>query len=250
MAYQSKQQVYDKLADAFTARNSQSKAVYDAATEALPGGNTRSVLFYHPYPLSIKTANGARLIDVDGHEYVDLLGEYTAGLYGHSEPVIIEAIQAAAKNGINFGSQHEDEVKLAAMVKQRFPSIDLIRFTNSGTEANLMAIAAAKAFTGKKKVLVFDGGYHGGAFLFKDGKSSAVNAPHQYLIASYNDLQSVKRLTQASENSNDVAAIVVEPMMGSAGAIPPIKGFLEGLREVATATGAVLIFDEVSFHSG
>lgn len=93
----------------------------------------------------------------DGHEYVDLLGEYTAGLYGHSEALIVKAISEAAKRGLNYGGQHEDEAKLAALIKERFPSIDLLRFTNSGTEATLMALAVAKAYTGKKKILVFDG---------------------------------------------------------------------------------------------
>lgn len=241
----SAQTAYEALSAAFTAQNPRSKAIHEAATKSLPGGNTRSVLYYDPFPLSIKRAEGSRLIDVDGHEYVDLLGEYTAGLYGHSEPLIINAITEAAKRGLNFGSHHEDESKLAELVKQRFPSMDLIRFTNSGTEATLMTLSVAKAYTGRSKILVFDGGYHGGAFAFKDGKSSAVNAPHDYLIARYNDLQSVQALLDAPGNRGQVAVIIVEPMMGSSGAIPPASGFLEGLRKAATAAGAVLIFDEV-----
>lgn len=245
------EKAYNALEISFTNRNPKSKSVHDAAINALPGGNTRSVLYYHPFPLSIKTAKGSILTDVDGHEYIDLLGEYTAGLYGHSEPTIIKAIIEATNRGLNFGSQHEDEVRLANLVKKRFPSIDLLRFTNSGTEATLMALSAAKAYTGRGKILVFDGGYHGGAFTFKDMKSSVVNAPHEYLIATYNDLHSVHRLLQA--NKNAVAAILVEPMMGSGGAIPPVMGFLEGLRKAATDAGSVLIFDEVMtsrMHAG
>ncbi len=245
--------VYDKLASNFTARNARSKRIHDAAIKSLPGGNTRSVLYYEPFPLSIKRAEGSNLFDVDGHDYVDLLGEYTAGLYGHSEPLIINAITEAAKRGINFGSQHEDEGKLAELVKQRFPSMELIRFTNSGTEATLMALSAAKAYTDRSKILVFDGGYHGGAFTFKNGKSSVVNAPHDYLIARYNDLPSVYALLDDDANRQQVAAIIVEPMMGSSGAIPPVAKFLEGMRHLATAAGAVLIFDEVMtsrMHAG
>ncbi|KAK3716154.1 hypothetical protein LTR37_006599 [Vermiconidia calcicola] len=193
----------------------------------------------------MESAESSRLKDVDGHDYVDLLGEYTAGLYGHSEPIIINAITEAAKKGLSFGSQHEGESVLAALVKQRFPSIDLLRFTNSGTEATLMAISAAKAYTGKKKVLVFDGAYHGGAFTFKGGKSSPVNAPHEYLIAKFNDLDSVEALLQGNGNAGQVACILVEPMIGSGGAILGERGFLEGLRKAATASDAVLIFDEV-----
>lgn len=245
------EQAYNILSTSFANSNPTSQSIYNAATSALPGGNTRSVLYYHPFPLAIKTARGSTLTDVDGHEYIDLLGEYTAGLYGHSEPKIIKAINEAVERGLNFGSHHGDEVKLAELVKKRFPSIDLIRFTNSGTEATLMALSVAKAYTGRSKILVFDGGYHGGAFMFKDGKSSVVNAPHDYLIATYNDLRSVDCLLRASKGS--VAAIIVEPMMGSSGAIPPIPGFLEGLRKAATEAGALLIFDEVMtsrMHAG
>lgn len=161
MSFQSPEQAYSVAAESFERRNPKSKAIFERATKSLPGGNTRSVLYYHPFPLSISRAEGAKLYDVDGHSYVDLLGEYTAGLYGHSDPVIINAISSAAKRGLSFGSQHEDEAKLAELVKGRFPSMELLRFTNSGTEATLMALAAAKAFTGRQKILVFGGAYHG-----------------------------------------------------------------------------------------
>lgn len=106
MAASSAQEAYTTLASNFIRSNPNSKAIYERATQSLPGGNTRSVLYYHPFPLSVSSARGSRLLDVDGNEYVDLLGEYTAGLYGHSEPVIIDAIAAAARKGLNFGSQH------------------------------------------------------------------------------------------------------------------------------------------------
>lgn len=203
------------------------------------------MLFYDPFPLSITSAQNATLHDADGHSYIDLLGEYTAGLYGHSEPVITRAIIETTKKGLNFGSHHEDEGRLAALVKQRFPSMELLRFTNSGTEANLMAIAAAKIATGKQKIVVFANGYHGGTFLFAGGKNSSINVPHEYLIATYNDLGSVHALIREPENARDVAAIIVEPMMGSGGCIPADEGFLEGLRKAADESEAVLIYDEV-----
>ena len=182
---------YASAEEAYISRNPTSQAIYKSAIECLPGGNTRTVLYYAPFPLSITHAHGAQLHDADGHTYVDMLGEYTAGLYGHSEPSITAAIKTAVDKGLSFGSQHEDEVRLAEAVKARFPAIDLLRFTNSGTEATLMALSAAKVFTGRKKILVFSGGYHGGAFSFKGGESSPVNAPHEYLIARYNSLDSV-----------------------------------------------------------
>lgn len=235
---------YGQAEKGYIARNPESEELFLKATESLPGGNTRTVLFYHPFPVSIVRAEGARLYDADGHVYIDLLGEYTAGLYGHSEPTIINAITETAKRGLSYGSHHGDEGKLASLIKERFPSIDLLRFTNSGTEATLMALAAAKVYTGKNKILVFEGGYHGGAFSFKHG-SSPVNAPHEYLIAEYNDIGSVRAVLGDPSVANDLAAIVIEPMMGSGGAFLGEEAFLLALRDIANETAAVLIFDEV-----
>ena len=236
---------YASAEKAYISRNPASQAIYKSATACLPGGNTRTVLYYSPFPLSITHAHGALLHDADGHAYTDLLGEYTAGLYGHSDPLITAAIKAAVDKGLNFGSQHEDEVRLAEAIQTRFPTIELLRFTNSGTEATLIALAAAKVFTGRKKILAFSGGYHGGVFSFKGGESGPINAPHEYLIARYNSLESVRELVERAENQNDLAAVVVEPMIGSGGGIPGDREFLEGLRDVANERGAVLIYDEV-----
>lgn len=244
---------YGSLAQNFTAKNPTSKSLHDRATASLPGGNTRSVLFYSPFPLSITKASGSKLYDADGHIYTDLLGEYTAGLYGHSDPTILSAIQDALSRGLSFGSHHADETKLAEQIKARFEAIDLLRFTNSGTEATLMALALAKVYTSKKKILVFANAYHGGAFSFKGMGSSPVNAPHEYLIAEYNNLSPVHALIRDPANAKDIAAIIVEPMTGSGGAIPADRSFLEGLRVVANEVGAVLIFDEVMtsrMHAG
>ncbi|KAK8113783.1 uncharacterized protein PG998_001725 [Apiospora kogelbergensis] len=236
------QEAYNALASEYAANNPKSKAAYEAATKSLPGGNTRTVLFYEPFPLYTERAEDCHLWDVDGHKYVDLLGEYTAGLYGHSNVVIVEAIQAALKRGLSFGSHHTDEARLAQLIRDRFSSIELVRFTNSGTEASLMALAAAKIYTNRPKIMVFEGGYHGGGFLFKSGPHP-VNVPHEYLMAQYNDTDSVDELI--STDGKDIAAIIVEPMIGSAGCIPGAPDFLTHLRAKATEIGAVLIFDEV-----
>ena len=119
MSYSSAQEAYSGLAQSFERDNPKSKAIYDQATQSLPGGNTRSVLYYHPFPLSVSSAQGARLLDVDDHKYVDLLGEYTAGLYGHSEPAILGAIAEAAKRGLNFGSQHAVSDALPSFLTMR-----------------------------------------------------------------------------------------------------------------------------------
>ncbi|KAI9735859.1 MAG: hypothetical protein M1834_001324 [Cirrosporium novae-zelandiae] len=234
--------IYVQAEQDFIAKNPKSREIYNSAVESLPGGNTRSVLFYKPYPLSIIRAEGCHLFDADGHKYTDFLGEYTAGLYGHSEPRIIQAITETVANGVNFGSQHANEGKLAKLIKDRFASIDLVRFTNSGTEAALMALAVAKIYTKRSKIMVFEGGYHGGAFVFHHG-NDPINVPHEYLLATYNDTSSVDRYI--SQYNEDLAAIIVEPMLGSGGGIPASQQFLEHLRTKATESGAVLIFDEV-----
>jgi glutamate-1-semialdehyde 2,1-aminomutase len=244
MTARTTQEAYDELAKSFAARNPKSKEVFERAAQSMPGGNTRTSIYYDPFPVSIARAEGARLYDKDDHEYVDILGEYTAGLYGHSEPRIMSAITEALNRGVSFGSHHEDEHRLAELVKARF-KFDLLRFTNSGTEATLMALAVAKYYTGKKKVMVFGGGYHGAAFIFAGNKVNPVNAPHEYVIAKYNDISSVQELLNAPENKDDVAAIIIECMIGAGGAIPADRTFLQDLRREATKAKAVLIFDEV-----
>src|SRR5829696_9409959 len=143
----------------FAVANPRSAKRFAEALEAMPGGNTRTVLHYTPFPLTITKGDGARLWDLDQHAYVDLLGEYTAGLFGHSHPVILAAVREAIDRGISFGGPNEDEARLAEIICQRFPSIDLVRFCNSGTEANLMAVAAARASTRRSAILAFNGAY-------------------------------------------------------------------------------------------
>ena len=223
--------------------NPASHSAHIEATAAMPGGNTRSVLFHTPFPLTMARGEGARLWDADGHEYVDLLGEYTAGLYGHSNPVIRAALDAALDAGWNLGGHGVMEAKLSRVIADRFPGIDLLRFTNSGTEANLMAVASAVAVTGRHKVMVFEGGYHGGVLYFVSGGGIPINVPHQWVLGVYNDPVAAVALAEA--HAEDLACILVEPMQGSGGCIPADPAFLQALRDVATRTGAVLIFDEV-----
>ena len=226
----------------YVARNPASLATHVEAAAAMPGGNTRTVLFHTPFPLTMVRGESCRLWDADGHAYVDLLGEYTAGLYGHSNPIIRDAIDTALDSGWNMGGHGKMEGQLARIVCDRFPSIDLVRFTNSGTEANLMAIGTAVAVTGRKRVLVFEGGYHGGILYFGGG-GIPINAPHQWLLAQYNDIPGTLALIDA--HAADLACIIVEPMLGSGGCIPADPAFLQALRDAATRIGAVLIFDEV-----
>jgi glutamate-1-semialdehyde 2,1-aminomutase len=226
----------------YRARNPKSLAHYDEACAVMPGGNTRGSIFVEPFPLTIVRGEGSRLFDLDGHEYVDFLAEFTAGLFGHSHPAIRRALDTALDGGINFGAHGLAEARFARAICDRFPSIELVRFTNSGTEANLMAVSLACALTGRGKVLVFRGGYHGGVFYFR-GHGSKVNAPFDFLVAEYNDIAGTRALV--APHKGDLAAILVEPMLGGSGCIPGTREFLADLRALADATGAVLIFDEV-----
>lgn len=232
----------DEARAAYVARNSASAAGYARAEQVMPGGNTRSVLFYEPFPLTIVRGDGCTIWDADGHFYLDLLGEYTAGLYGHSNPIVRRAIDRALDGGINLGGHNLLEAQLARLICDRFASIERIRFTNSGTEANLMAMALAKAATGRSRLMVFAGGYHGGVLTF-GGAASPVNVPHDFIIAPYNDAAETVRLIAL--HGADLAAVVVEPMLGSGGCIPALPGFLEAIREATRAVGALMVLDEV-----
>ncbi len=222
----------------FVAKRPKTSVLHDRAKAVMPGGNTRTVLFSAPFPLRIERAEGSQLFDVDGHQYTDYLGEYSAGLYGHSNPQIQNAVAKAVAGGLNFGAHHVREVEFAEAVTKRFV-LERVRFTNSGTEANMMAIAAARVFTKRSKIMVMQGGYHGGTLYFAHGVSP-VNAPFDVVLAPYNDVVGAQALM-----SDEIAAIVVEPMQGSAGCIPASVQYLEMLREEATMHGIVLIFDEV-----
>ena len=226
----------------YRARNPGSERLLREAADVLPAGNPRSVLFYTPFPLYMARGEGCHLWDADGHRYLDALGEFTAGIYGHSNPVIRQAIVAALQDGLSLSSHTAREAALAHEIQRRFPGMALLRFTNSGTEANLMALAAATAHTGRRKVLVFNGAYHGGVLSFGGG-GSPVNVPHDFVVAPYNDLDAVRALVQA--HGPQLAAILVEPMLGAGGCIPAEPAFLHGLRALADACGALLILDEV-----
>ncbi len=219
-----------------------SAAAHDKARTVMPGGNTRTTLFYTPFPTAMKSGQGCYLEDIDGNKYLDLCGEYTAGLFGHSDPRIQAMLHKVIENGISLASVGENEAKLAAILCARFPALELVRFTNSGTEANLMAVAAARAHTGRSKIIAFRGGYHGGVMSFVTG-GSVVNAPFSVTLAEYNDLPGTLALIR--EHAADLAAVLLEPMMGSGGCIPATRDFLAGLRDATREVGAMLIFDEV-----
>ena len=228
--------------ESYSRARPKSATAHEAARAVMPGGNTRSTLFYTPYPTAMKSGQGCYLEDIDGNKYLDLCGEYTAGLFGHSDPRIQALLHQVIANGISLASVGENEAKLAAILCARFPALELVRFTNSGTEANLMAVAAARAHTGRSKIIAFRGGYHGGVMSFVTG-GSVVNAPFSVTLAEYNDLPGTLALIR--EHADGLAAVLLEPMMGSGGCIPATRDFLAGLRDATREVGAMLIFDEV-----
>ena len=216
--------------EAYVARNPKSFARFVEATAVMPGGNTRTVLHYAPFPLGIARGEGCRLWDLDGAEYIDFLGEYTAGIYGHSHPMIRAAVDRALDAGINFGGTNLTEAKFARAVCDRF-GLERVRFTNSGTEANLLAISVGRIFTRRSKVMVFDGGYHGAVFGFAGG-GSPINAPFDYVLAPYNDIAATRALIE--QHASDLALVILEPMMGGGGCIAAAPEFLTMLREATT----------------
>ncbi len=235
-----------------------SRKLFERAQQSIPGGvnsPARAFKSVDGTPVFINKAEGSILTDVDGNEYIDYVGSWGPMILGHAYEPVVKAVQEAAQKSTSFGAPTEIEVEMAELVKQMVPGVDKIRMVNSGTEACMSAIRVARGFTGKDKIIKFEGNYHGHAdsFLIKAGSGALTlgepNSPgvpeaiaNETLIANYNDLQSVKKIL--TEHA-DAAAIIVEPVAGNMGCIPPKSGFLEGLRELCDAHDAVLIFDEV-----
>ena len=234
-----------RLAEAdarYVTANPESRRLHEERARFMPGGNTRTTIHQPPFPLTIVHGEGACLTDADGHEYVDFLGEYTAGLYGHSNAVIVDAIRHALADGFVLGAPNRYEAVLAEAICTRFPSIELVRFCNSGTEANLLALSLSRAVTGRAGVLAFAGAYHGGILLFAHG-ISPLNPPFTWVVGEYNNAADAARLVE--ERAHELAAVIVEPLQGAAGVIPGDPAFLGTLRDATAAHGVLLVFDEV-----
>jgi glutamate-1-semialdehyde 2,1-aminomutase len=222
--------------------NPGSHRVHEAALASLPGGNTRTGIFFDPFPIAWARGEGARLWDEDGHSYVDFISEATAGIYGHSDPVIRRVVEARLGLGWSLGGHSALEAQLADLITARFPSIDRVRFVNSGTEATMFAVQTARVVTDRPAVLGFRGCYHGG-FLTFTGATNPMNVPFETVIGTYNDIDATAALIDA--NAARLAAVIVEPMIGGGGCVPASIAFLKMLRERTERHGIVLIFDEV-----
>lgn len=227
----------------FVARNPTSLQLHTEATNSLPGGNTRSLLHNAPFPVYMQRGTGYQVISEDGHTYTDLVGELTAGLYGHSNPLIHATLKSTLDNvGITLGATTRLEAQHANLICERF-GLDRVRFTNSGTEANLHAIQAARRFTGKRKVITFTGGYHGGVFCFSSGAPAPNNVDlDDWVVAEYNNAEDAEAKI---ESTTDLAAVLIEGMQGAGPCIVGTNIFLHAVQTAAKKAGAVFILDEV-----
>ncbi|MBI3194741.1 MAG: glutamate-1-semialdehyde 2,1-aminomutase [Ignavibacteriae bacterium] len=240
-------------------KTNKSNKLFSKAKTKIPGGVNSPVRAFKSVgldPRFIKKAKGAYLWDVDGNKYIDYIGSWGPMILGHAQPDILHAITETAKSGTSFGAPTELEVKMAELVCKLVPSIEMVRMVNSGTEATMSAIRLARAYTGRDVIIKFDGCYHGhgDSFLIKAGSGAeTLGIPDSpgvpktlgglTLTARYNDIGSVERLVRGSRF--EVAAIIVEPIVGNMGCIPPKPGFLEGLRSICDKHGIVFIMDEV-----
>lgn len=231
-----------------------SKDLFSEAKKFLPGGVDSPVRAYKPYPFFAERAEGSKIYDVDGRTYIDYCLAYGPLMLGHANPTIIEEVSKQLKNGTAYGVPTENEIKLAKQVVQRVPCAEMVRFVNSGTEATMSAIRLARAFRGRDKIVKFEGSYHGAhdCVLVKSG-SGAVGLPDSpgipedttknTILVPFNDENALLELFK-NEGEN-IAAVIVEPVMGNVGCIPPKEGYLKFLRKITAENGIILIFDEV-----
>lgn len=236
-----------------------SERLYERACKFMPGGvnsPVRACRSVGMSPLFIDHASGSRIYDEDGNEFIDYICSWGPNILGHAVPEVTQAVKAACDSGLTFGACHKGEIELAELIQKHFPSMEMLRLVNSGTEAVMSAIRAARGFTGRDRIIKFEGCYHGhsdgllakaGSGLMTHAIPSGAGVPAGYtentLLARYNDEESVEKLFKAC--GNEIAALIVEPCAANMGVVPPKPGFLKFLRDITEKYGAVLIFDEV-----
>lgn len=242
-----------------TRSHEKSKAAFQEAIHLMPGGVNSPVRAFNAVnmdPIVMEKGKGAIITDVDGNDYIDYVLSWGPLILGHTHPDVVAAIQRVAESGTSFGASTVIENELAKEVIKRVPSIEMIRMVSSGTEATMSAIRVARGYTGRDKILKFEGSYHGhgDSLLIKAGSGVAtlglpdspgvpLSIAQNTITVPYNDLESVKQVFEMY--GEDIAAIIVEPVAGNMGCVPPLPGFLEGLRDISTKAGSLLIFDEV-----
>lgn len=240
-------------------KDTNSKAAFEQAKKVIPGGVNSPVRAYKSVgltPVYVERGAGSRIYDIDGNEFVDYIGSWGPLILGHAHPEVIEALKRTAEKGTSFGAPTELETRMAELVCERMPSVDIVRMVNSGTEATMSALRLARGYTGRDKILKFEGSYHGHAdsLLIKAGSGVATlglpdspgvpkGVAANTITVPFNDLASVKLAFE--HFGEEIAGVIVEPIAGNMGVVPPAPGFLEGLRELTVRYGTLLIFDEV-----
>ncbi|HEV8639883.1 MAG TPA: aspartate aminotransferase family protein [Methylomirabilota bacterium] len=253
----------DKELNEYLAKTSRSRALHEEATAVMPGGNSRTTTFFDPYPFYVQRGQGAYVWDADGVARLDFNGNYTSLILGHAPPDVVKAAQEAAALGMSFPGPTEHEIRLAEILTRRIPSLQTMRFTNSGTEATMNAVRAARAFTGRPKIAKFEGAYHGThdwvmVSVSPDLKAAggrrhpkpvawSAGLPPAVLkhtvVLPWNDAEACTQIIE--KEAANLAAVLVDPLLGIGGILLPADGFLEQLRAVTEQHGIVLIFDEV-----
>ena len=235
----------------YVSKTSKSKALYERAKKVLPAGVSYGIRYFEPYPFYTAKAKGSKLYDVDGNEYVDFWLGHTALILGHNPPAVVEAVKRQLENGTHYGTCHELEIALAEHVAKMVSGAEMVRFSNSGTEANMYVTRLARAYTGRSKVAKFEGGWHGGydalhvavkpPFNIPESAGLTPGALQDTMILPFNNIEGVKEKLK----SEDVAAILIEPVLGVGGGVFAEKEFLKELREICDEKGTLLIVDEV-----
>jgi glutamate-1-semialdehyde 2,1-aminomutase len=229
-----------QIINRFIERTPKSQAATERAKKVLPGGDTRTGVYYAPYPAYMVAGQGTALTDLDGNTYLDFLNNYTSLVHGHAHPAILQAVSGALDNGAVYASPMLPQIELAELICARVPSVEMLRFTNSGTEGTMLAIRAARAYTGKSGLIKMQGAYHGSheisaATPDPDADRGIADGLRRDLyFAPYNDLPAIESIL--NQNASHIAAIIVEPVPNAGGIPLPKPGYLQGLRNLPTAT--------------
>jgi glutamate-1-semialdehyde 2,1-aminomutase len=232
------------LLDEYLARTPRSAALFERAAASLPGGSTRTTIYSAPYPPYMTRGEGIRTWDVDGNEYRDFLGNYTSLILGHAHPEVVAAVEAQVRRGSAFAAPTEQEIELAEEIRRRLPSVELLRFANSGTEATMFALRAARAFTGRPLVARFEQAYHGTHDTVVPWTPGVPDAVSGLVVElPWADPAGVERVLAGRER--ELAAIIIEPVQGAGGVRAAPPELLRFLRDLTSRIGALLVFDEV-----
>ncbi|MEO0399560.1 MAG: aminotransferase class III-fold pyridoxal phosphate-dependent enzyme [Pseudomonadota bacterium] len=241
--------IADEL-EAYKESHAESGRRIATAGQFMPGGNTRTGLYYPPFPVIMAKGDGAELDDVDGNKYFDFCSDYTSAIYGHNNPAILDAISTALADGLQFGAGNQYEHLLSELICERYPAIDLVRFCNSGSEANLYAIATAQIITSRKKIMAVNGAYHGGMLCWAAGKTvgdnldneKIPNAPFDVVLTEWNDIEGTAALIH--EHKDDLAAFIIDPVMSYSGS-PARDAYIRAVRDITRENDVLMIVDEV-----